>query len=47
MRVKCCICQEVVRVDGDPDTVSHGMHKQCVRDYYGVDFDDILEGEPT
>lgn len=45
MTVECCICHQVITGSGEP--VSHGMHEDCARAFYGEDFEDILEGEPT
>jgi len=48
MTVECCICHEVMgEVTGPDNLVSHGMHENCAREFYGEDFADILEGEPT
>lgn len=45
MTIECCICHEVMSGEGEP--VSHGMHHACALEFYGEDFADILEGEPT
>lgn len=48
MTVECCICHsEIRRIDDGTDQVSHGMHEGCAREFYGEDFADLLEGEPT
>jgi hypothetical protein len=52
---ECSICHETIAVNDEPpvvspsgaELVSHGMHSQCALAYYGEDFSDILEGEPT
>lgn len=45
MTVVCCICNKVISGSGEP--ISHGVHEACARSFYGEDFEDILEGEPT
>jgi hypothetical protein len=48
MTVECCICHEVMgEVPGPDDLVSHGMHEDCAKTFYGEDFEELLEGEPT
>jgi hypothetical protein len=49
------ICEGVIAENDAPpivspsgiELVSHGMHENCARVYYGEDFEDILAGEPT
>ena len=55
MTTVCSICQKVVSQDDEPallgtdgkELVSHGAHPACMLAFYGDDFAEILEGEPT
>ncbi len=55
MTTVCSICEKVISRDDSPailtaegeEMVSHGAHQECMRVFYGEDFQDLLEGEPT
>jgi hypothetical protein len=55
MTTVCSICERVITENDEPavispsgeELVSHGMHSECAMAYYGEDFADILDGEPT
>lgn len=48
MTIECCICHELIgTIDDGTDQVSHGYNKKCAIEFYGEDFREILEAEPT